>query len=141
LAIKLKPDLGTNSIGPVSFANRVSGDTFSIDLIPYLTPEQALTTPGNFLCVVKEDGSLVIARTNSDNLFGHFDLENGSNTLAGREGRTYSGQIKSLDNASGHYLPEEQSAQDTAVNAFRNAGLKVLDILSGMVATSVCNIG
>lgn len=76
---------------------------------------------------MKEDGSLVIARTNSDNLFGHFDLANGENILAGGEGRIYSGQVKTLDNASGHYLPEGQSAQDAAVNAFRDAGFKVPD--------------
>jgi hypothetical protein len=33
--------------------------------------------------------------------------------------------VKSLDNASGHYLPEGQSARDAAVNAFRDAGFKV----------------
>ncbi len=114
-----------SNAGPVSFANRVSGEKFSIEPVPFLSTEQALRTPGKILYVVKEDGSLVIARTNSDNLFGHFDLAKGENILAGGEGRIYSGQVKSLDNASGHYLPEGQSARDAAVNAFRNAGFKV----------------
>ncbi|MDQ1925054.1 hemagglutinin repeat-containing protein, partial [Massilia pseudoviolaceinigra] len=118
---------GANSSGPVSFANRVPGESFSIEPVPYLSPEQALRTPGKILYVVKEDGSLVIARTNSDNLFGHFDLAKGENILAGGEGRIYSGQVKTLDNASGHYLPEGQSAQDAAVKAFKDAGFKVPD--------------
>lgn len=109
----------------MSFANRVPGEKFSIEPVPILSTEQALRTPGKILYVVKEDGSLVIARTNSDNLFGHFDLAKGENILAGGEGRIYSGQVKSLDNASGHYLPEGQSARDAAINAFRNAGFKV----------------
>jgi hypothetical protein len=114
-----------NNTGPVSFANRVPGETFSIEPVPLLSTEQALRTPGKILYVVKEDGSLVIARTNSNNLFGHFDLAKGENILAGGEGRIYSGQVRSLDNASGHYLPEGPSARDFAVTAFRNAGFTV----------------
>jgi uncharacterized Zn-binding protein involved in type VI secretion len=116
---------GATSSRPISFTNLVPGESFSIDPVPYLSLEQALRTPGKILYVVKEDGSLIIARTNSDNLFGHFDLANGKNILAGGEGRIYSGQVKSLDNASGHYLPEGKSARDAAVNAFREAGFKV----------------
>ncbi|MBB3224428.1 DUF6861 domain-containing protein [Pseudoduganella umbonata] len=116
---------GANPAGPVSFANRIPDEKFSIEPVPILSAEQALRTAGKILYVVKADGSLVIARTNSDNLFGHFDLARGANILAGGEGRIYSGQVKTLDNASGHYLPVGQSARDAAINAFRNAGFKV----------------
>ena len=105
----------------MSFANRVPDEKFSIEPVPLLRTEQALRTPGKILYAVKENGSLVIARKDSNNLFGHFDLARGENILAGGKGRIYSGQVKFLDNASGHYLPEGQSAQDAAVNAFGNA--------------------
>ncbi|MFC5474728.1 hemagglutinin repeat-containing protein [Paraherbaspirillum soli] len=108
-----------------SFANHFPDEISSIEPVPLLNAEQALRTPGKILYVVKEDGSLIIGRMTNDNLFGHFDLAKGENIIAGGEGRIFSGQVKSLDNASGHYLPQGASAQEAAINAFRNAGFNV----------------
>ncbi|WP_233295403.1 DUF4214 domain-containing protein [Massilia antarctica] len=111
----------------LSFVNRAPDEVFSAEPVPLLSKEQALRTPGKILYVVKEDGTLVIGRLNSNNLYGHFDLAKGGNVLAAGEGRIFSGQVKFLDNASGHYVPSGPSAQDAAIRAFTNAGFKVPD--------------
>ena len=50
----------------------------------------------------------------------HFAVES-----AAGEGRIVNGEVKFIDNNSGHYKPSGYSAKDAAETAFRNAGFKV----------------
>ena len=81
--------------------------------------------PKNILYVVKTDGTLVIAPRSPD--YGHIDLAGGQDVLAAGEGKVLWGMVKSLDNASGHYLPTGPSAESSALDAFENYGFKVPD--------------
>jgi hypothetical protein len=81
--------------------------------------------PKNILYVVREDGSLVIAPKPSDFSYGHVDLARGQNVLAAGEGKVLWGQVKYIDNASGHYLPQGAIAEAAAMKAFSDYGFKV----------------
>jgi hypothetical protein len=57
--------------------------------------------------------------------YGHYDLTGGGNpVIAAGEGHYYGGKVQ-LDNASGHYQPEGESAQNAATTAFENNGFTV----------------
>ena len=58
---------------------------------------------------------------------GHIDLAGGGPVKAAGEVRLVHGQIKYIDNSSGHYLPSGSSAEESATTAFENAGLKPSD--------------
>ncbi|WP_156957792.1 hypothetical protein [Paracidovorax oryzae] len=109
----------------VTFPNRFSEDAIELRSVPALTPEQALRMPKNILYVVKEDGGLVIAPRPKDFSYGHVDLARGENVLAAGEGKVFWGEVKFIDNASGHYLPQGPAAQSAAVKAFTDYGFKV----------------
>ena len=71
---------------------------------------------GRLNYIVKESGELVIGRT------GHTSLSGGANVLAAGEARFANGELRSLNNASGHYEPSGSSARNTAESAFQRAG-------------------
>jgi RHS repeat-associated protein len=74
---------------------------------------------GRFQYVVREDGSLVVGRG------GHIDLSRGDDVLAAGEVRVVNGEVRMLNNASGHYKPDA-SIEGIARSAFeRQAGLKI----------------
>lgn len=58
---------------------------------------------------------------------GHIDLAGGKPVLAGGEVKIVGGRIKYIDNTSGHYLPEGDSAKNAALKAFRENGFNVSD--------------
>jgi hypothetical protein len=93
-------------------------------LIPGLTKEQVLGMPKSILCVIKTHGTFVVAPKGGAP-YGHVDLAGGQDVLAAGEGKILWGTVKSLDNASGHYLPVGPSAESSAPDAFVNYGFKV----------------
>jgi len=77
----------------------------------------------NLAYVVKEDGTLIVGRNNKYQ--GHIDLANGQPVLAAGELRIHAGEIKYIDNYSGHYRPTGIDAQRAAEKVFSNIGFKV----------------
>lgn len=99
----------------VLFSNK-----FPNDLIgdPKVVPNDRLSgISGNFNYVVTEDGSLIVGRS------GHTSLTGGADVQAAGEVQLYNGNIKWLDNSSGHYQPFGPTLQPTAEDAFNNIGL------------------
>jgi filamentous hemagglutinin len=75
--------------------------------------------------VVTEDGNLVIGRSFGDPGGGHIDLASGNPVSAAGEVKFVNGQLKYLDNSSGHYQPFGPKAQNAAEQAFGNLGYDV----------------
>ncbi len=73
--------------------------------------------------VVLEDGTLVVGKINN-NLpgGGHIDLANGRPVQAAGEFGVVNGELKFIDNTSGHYQPRGYSAQSAAEEAFQRLG-------------------
>jgi hypothetical protein len=71
---------------------------------------------GRLNYVVSESGTLVVGKT------GHISLSRGGDVLAAGEVKFVNGEIRSINNASGHYRPSGESAQNAAQAAFQNAG-------------------
>lgn len=80
-------------------------------------------TNRNLAYVVLEDGSIIVGRSNINQ--GHIDLANGRPVIAAGEVEIVHGQIKMINNKSGHYWPSGTSAQRAAEDAFRNIGFDV----------------
>lgn len=77
----------------------------------------------NLAYVVLEDGQLVVGKNNA--LQGHIDLAGGRPVLAAGEFRVANGELRFVDNYSGHYRPSGASAQFQAENAFQQLGFDV----------------
>lgn len=74
---------------------------------------------GRFQCIVQKDGSLVVGRG------GHIDLSRGRDVLGAGEVRIVGGEVRMLNNASGHYRPDGTTAE-LARSAFEHqAGVSV----------------
>jgi hypothetical protein len=71
--------------------------------------------------VVLEDGTLIVGKNNQSQ--GHIDLAFGKPVIAAGEVDIVFGQIRQLNNKSGHYRPTGSSAQAAAEAAFRKYGL------------------
>jgi hypothetical protein len=56
---------------------------------------------------------------------GHIDLANGEPVLSAGQVKVVNGEIKFIDNSSGHYEPVGQSAKISAENAFKLLGFNV----------------
>ena len=82
---------------------------------------QAASYSGRLNYVVSESGELVIGRT------GHTSLSGGSGVIAAGEVKFVNGQVKTLNNASGHYRPSGESAKNAAESAFERAGFNARD--------------
>ncbi|MBI3560322.1 MAG: hypothetical protein HY080_01200 [Gammaproteobacteria bacterium] len=82
---------------------------------------------GTFNYVVTEDGKLIIGRASRNRPNGHIDLAQGRDVRAAGEAKFVNGELRSLNNNSGHYQPSGNSARDTALNAFENHGLRPRD--------------
>jgi hypothetical protein len=87
-----------------------------------VAPDVAAARTGRYVYVVTEDGRLVIGRAGRA---GHVDLANGQPVQAAGEFTTKGGEVVSVTNASGHYLPTGASAQQAALDAMRARGLNV----------------
>jgi hypothetical protein len=104
--------------GPQLFDNLAPGDVARSQGIP--TSKLGNMT-GRFNYVVLEDGTLLVAKQS----YGHIDLANGARVQAAGEVQIVNGQVRAINNASGHYKPSGQSAQTAAENAFANSGASV----------------
>ncbi|WP_254846049.1 LysM peptidoglycan-binding domain-containing protein, partial [Xanthomonas axonopodis] len=99
----------------VLFSNKFPNDPIGD---PKFVPKDRLSgVSGNFNYVVIEDGSLVVGRS------GHTSLTGGADVQAAGEVQLYNGNIKWIDNSSGHYRPFGPTLQPTAENAFNSIGL------------------
>lgn len=76
---------------------------------------------GRFNYVVGADGLLVIANRR----YGHIDLADGGDVLAAGEIHVVYGEVRSINNGSGHYQPSGPSAQAAAEDGFDASGLSV----------------
>lgn len=108
-------------------AARTFSNLFPTDVprTPNVIPNQRLRTMSqkNLAYVVKQDGTLVVGKNNTSQ--GHIDLAGGLPVLAAGELRIHGGEIKYLDNYSGHYRPSGVEAQRAAEDAFRQVGFEV----------------
>ena len=110
--------------GP-GFPNRAPGDT----PVPANTVSttQAGRMTGLLNYVVTENGELVLGRQRSSRGdAGHIDLAQGKPVLAAGEVKVVGGQIKSINNQSGHYQPSGPIQRVAAIRA-----LKVIDENAG----------
>lgn len=71
---------------------------------------------GKLTYVVKESGELIIGRS------PHTSLSQGRNVLAAGEVKFVNGNVRSINNLSGHYRPNGVSAKNQAEAAFSKAG-------------------
>lgn len=109
--------LGNSSTMPEKI---LFGNKFPLDAIgdPKIVPTQALKTmSGNLNYVILEDGSLVVGKS------PHTSLTNNTSVQAAGEIQLYNGNVKWLDNASGHYQPTGSQIQGIAESAFEGIGL------------------
>ncbi len=72
---------------------------------------------GNYNYVVLEDGRLVLGKT------AHTSLTGGSPVQAAGEIQLHNGNVKWIDNASGHYQPTGPDVGRVAESALGSAGL------------------
>ncbi|OXI87197.1 hypothetical protein CFB40_16105 [Burkholderia sp. AU31652] len=117
--------LGIVPDGPV--APRIFRNLFPEDIpqTAKIIPNEQLATISQrrLAYIVTQDGSLVVGRNNINQ--GHIDLAAGQPVLAAGEFGVYGGQLKFIDNFSGHYRPSGIEAQRAAEQAFRNLGFNV----------------
>jgi len=89
------------------------------NLIP---PAQLKNINGKFNYVITEDGNLIVGKGGRVPGRGHIDLANAQPVRAAGEVKVVDGQIKYIDNSSGHYQPNGISAQLEAETAFNKLG-------------------
>ncbi|UCV08561.1 hypothetical protein [Dechloromonas denitrificans] len=77
---------------------------------------QSVSYSGKLNYVVTESGELIIGKT------GHISLSQGGDVLAAGEARFVNGNLRLINNSSGHYRPNGASAQSAAEKAFNKAG-------------------
>jgi hypothetical protein len=111
----------TPGAGAQLFDNLAPGDmarAYGFESIP--TSKLGNLT-GRFNYVVLEDGTLVVAKRS----YGHIDLSNGAPVQAAGEVHIVNGQVRGINNASGHYKPHGSGAQRAAEDAFGSSGVNV----------------
>jgi hypothetical protein len=87
-----------------------------IDPAKIVPTERLSGISGNFNYVITEQGNLIVGRS------GHTSLTGGAPVQAAGELQLYNGNVKWIDNASGHYQPSSNIGS-VAETAFNNAGL------------------
>lgn len=127
-AVPAQPAAGGVYDSPVSFvapratfSNLDPSDVPRVNGFQAINPNSLSNASGRFNYAVLDDGSLVVANRRH----GHIDLANGGDVLAAGEVHIVNGQIRSVNNASGHYRPSGSSAQTAAENAFHDLDLDV----------------
>jgi hypothetical protein len=116
------PDPSRQLPAPKSFKNQYPNDAIETPRQVY-QPWQVKNFEGRTLnYVVTEGDNLIIGRIAKQPGGGHIDLAGGAPVKAAGEVVIRNGEIKYLDNASGHYLPTGRAAQEAAERAFTEAG-------------------
>ncbi len=115
-------DLSPFLVAPNStFSNLDPSDVPRVNGFQAINPNSLSNASGRFNYTVLDDGSLVVANRR----YGHIDLANGGDVLAAGEVHIVNGQIRSINNASGHYQPSGSAAQSAAENAFSGLDLDI----------------
>jgi hypothetical protein len=83
--------------------------------------------------VVTKEGQLRLGRVHKDPGGGHIDLADGQPVRAAGEVKIVNGQIRWVDNSSGHYQPSGSSARRAAEEAFRSAGFGEINYIERIV--------
>jgi len=78
---------------------------------------------GRFNYVVLENGSLILAKSKINSPNGHSNLANGKPVKAAGEALFVNGELRKIDNKSGHYKPSGDSAKENALEAFKGHNL------------------
>lgn len=108
------------------FTNKVPTDKIGV---PNILPERVYTKAGfskdGLIYVVKEDGTLVIGKQFEGPGGGHIDLAGGAPVRAAGEVRFVGGDVRMINNASGHYQPSGAAAQAAAEAAFQAKGFTI----------------
>ena len=107
--------------GPQLFDNLAPGDVARAGGFQAIQNSKLGNLTGKFNYVVLEDGTLVVAKRT----YGHIDLANGGRVQAAGEVHIVNGEVRAINNASGHYKPSGSSAQAAAEGAFNSSGVKV----------------
>lgn len=110
------PIAGVNGVGT---AKPLFGNIYPehvIDSAKIVPNERLRGISGNFNYVITEQGTLIVGRS------GHTSLTGGAPVQAAGELQLYNGNVKWIDNASGHYQPSSNIGS-VAETAFNNAGL------------------
>lgn len=94
-----------------------------LDKVPLTKMDELHEATGRFAYVVLPDGTMRVTRLGDS--FGHVDLAQGGQVIAAGEVKLRQGNIKSIDNRSGHYQPKGPEARTAAEEAFRGAGFEV----------------
>jgi len=68
---------------------------------------------------------LVVGREFKEPGGGHIDLSNGNPVVSAGQVKVVGGEIKFIDNSSGHFQPVGKGAQSSAENAFKQLGFDV----------------
>lgn len=113
--------IGTANPGRRVFSNLGPGDPIRADGFRAIDPSSLTRTSGRFNYIVGTDGRLVMANRR----YGHIDLANGDDVLAAGEFRVVRGEVRTINNGSGHYKPAGPSARAAAEDAFRSSGLPI----------------
>ncbi|MES9903018.1 MAG: hypothetical protein ABW168_10080 [Sedimenticola sp.] len=79
---------------------------------------------GKFNYVVTENGNLVVGRIRKTPGGGHIDLSGGNPVQAAGEFKVVNGELKFIDNASGHFEPVGARVQSVAEQAFQKLGFE-----------------
>jgi RHS repeat-associated protein len=101
------------------FENLAPND--AIQSVQRVSNDRLSEISGRFNYVVLSDRKLVVGSRR----YGHIDLANGQPVRAAGEVHIVNGNIRTINNASGHYRPSGASARRSAVRAFKAAGLDV----------------
>jgi hypothetical protein len=105
-----------------TFTNQFPDDPVGPPIQVY-APEQLRSVSQRLNYVVTEDGELVVGRIRNEVGGGHIDLAGGRPVQAAGEFKVLrGGDIRYVDNSSGHYLPQGPEARAAAEAAFREAG-------------------
>jgi RHS repeat-associated protein len=82
---------------------------------------------GKFNYVVTEDGKLIVGKKFDTPGGGHIDLANGMPVLAAGELKVVNGELKYIDNTSGHYQPTGESPRRIIEKTLKDLGFDVTD--------------
>ncbi|MGQ0632687.1 MAG: hypothetical protein ACT4P1_16850, partial [Sporichthyaceae bacterium] len=104
-----------------TFSNLAPADAIRPFGVQFVNPSALKGVSGRYNYVVAENGGLLLGNRR----YGHIDLSGGANVRAAGEVRIVNGEVRSINNASGHYRPSGPEAQSAAEQAFGSAGLVV----------------
>ena len=107
---------------PTLFRNKFPTDAIDTPRVASIPRLRSGQKVGRFNYVVTREGRLIIGHKFNEPGGGHIDLAGGDPVQAAGEVKIVKGEIKYIDNSSGHYLPDGPSAQTATENAFQQAG-------------------